>query len=99
MSPLLAAGLGWVLGVALQLQQETLWPLMGYAGALALGAALLLVAWRLPRWRGWPLWLAAGLLVGAGLTGSRAALYAAHALPAAIEGRDITVAGRIASLT
>ena len=98
MSLLLAAGLGWVLGVALQLQQEALWHWVVYAAALTLGAALLLVAWRVPRWRGWPLWLAVGLLAGAGLTGSRAALYAAHSLPAAMEGRDITVTGRIASL-
>jgi competence protein ComEC len=98
MSLLLATGLGWVLGVALQLQQEALWPIGIYAAALALAVALLLVAWRVPRWRGWPLWFAVGLLVGAGLTGSRAALYAAHSLPAAIEGRDITVTGRIASL-
>jgi competence protein ComEC len=98
LSPLLAACLGWVLGVALQLQQSALWPLAAYGGALAMGMALALVAWRAARWRGWPLWLVAGLLVGAGLTGSRAAVYAAHSLPAEIEGRDITVTGRIASL-
>jgi len=98
MSLLLAAGLGWLLGVALQLQQGALWHLGVYAAVLALVPALLLVAWRVPCWRGWPLWLAVGLLLGAGLTGSRAAVYAAHSLPAAMEGRDITVTGRIASL-
>ena len=98
LSPLLAVGLGWVLGVAVQLQQPALWPLAAYGSALAAGVALALLAWLAPRWRGWPLWLAAGLLVGAGLTGSRAAIGAAHALPAAMEGRDITVTGRIASL-
>ena len=97
-SPLLAVVLGWLLGVAWQLQQGALWPLAVYAVSLALGAALLLVVRRAPRWRVWPLWLVAGLLVGAGLTGSRAAVYAAHALPATLEGRDITVTGRIASL-
>lgn len=98
LSPLLAAGLGWVLGVALQLQQHVLWPLVVYGSALAIGEGLVLMAWRPPRWRGWPLWLAAGLLTGVGLTGARASFYAAHALPAALEGRDITVTGRIASL-
>jgi len=98
LSPLLAAGLGWVLGVALQLQQGALWPLAVYAASMAVVAALLLIAWRVPRWRGWPLWLVAGLLMGAGLTGSRAAVYAAHALAASQEGRDIIVTGRIASL-
>jgi len=98
LSPLLAVGLGWVLGVAWQLQARALWPLEVYAALLVLAAALWLVAWRAPRWRGWPLWLVAGLLVGAGLTGGRAAVYAAQALPAPVEGRDITVTGRIATL-
>ena len=71
-SPLLAAGLGWVLGVALQLQQSVLWPFAAYAAALGLGLALLLVAWRALRVPAWPLWLMAGLLIGAGLTGARA---------------------------
>ena len=98
LSPLLAAGLGWVLGVALQLQQAALWPLWRYGLALGAGAGLLLLVWSRPAARAWPLLLAAGLLMGAGLTGSRAALYAARALPAALEGRDIAVIGRIASL-
>jgi competence protein ComEC len=98
LNPLLASVLGWVLGVAWQLQQSALWPLAVYPISLVLSVALGWMAWRVPRWRGWPLWLVVGLLVGAGLTGSRAAIYAARALPAVLEGRDITVTGRIASL-
>lgn len=97
-SPLLAAGLGWVLGVALQLQQSLLWPFAAYAAALGLGLALLLVAWRALRVPAWPLLLMAGLLIGAGLTGARAVVYAGRALPATLEGRDIRVIGRVASL-
>lgn len=98
LSPLLAAVLGWVAGVALQLQQPALWPLGWYGLLLGLSGLMLLLVWRLPAARVWPLLLAAGVLCGAGLTGSRAALYAAQALPEALEGQDIRVIGRMASL-
>ena len=66
------------------------WRLLG-------GLLWVLAIWR-PGWRAWPIWLLAGLMCAAGLTGSRAAWYAAQALPSVLEGRDLRVSGRIASL-
>ena len=101
--------IGWVLGAAVQLQQAHLWPL----GAYALIGTIALLGWLLgllvirrglgARW----VTLAAisaltGALVAAGLsfaqTGVRAAGYAAQALPAELEGRDLRVIGRIEGL-
>ena len=95
---------GWVLGVALQLQQAVLWPMRVYAIGL-LGAAVLggLALRRGRRGNGWhatgvAIALCAGALAGAGLTGVRAAHFAAQALPPALEGIDLEVTGRVASL-
>ena len=95
---------GWVFGVAWQLQQAALWPWQGYGGLLF--ASGLLMAWLL--WRGSPggrrsawvlvLAMAAGAWTGAGLTGLRAAHFASHALDPALQGLDIEVTGRIASM-
>jgi competence protein ComEC len=90
--------LAWVLGVAWQLQQSALWPWPVYALALLLGVVLLALAgWR-PGWGGWPTLLLAGVLCAGGLTGTRAASHGANTLPERLEGRDIRVSGRIASL-
>ncbi|MBT9466924.1 DNA internalization-related competence protein ComEC/Rec2 [Hydrogenophaga sp.] len=93
------AGLpGWLLGVALQLQQPVLWPVWGYALVLCAGMALTLgmrrpaVAW------GVALVVLAGSLIGFGLTGARAAHFASHALDPALQGADIELTGRVASL-
>jgi competence protein ComEC len=90
---------GWVLGVALQLQQAALWPLGGYAGLLASGVMLGFVVRRVP-WAALALALAiaSGALAGAGLTGVRATHFAAQALDPALQGLDIEVTGRIAAL-
>ena len=90
---------GWVLGVALQLQQAALWPLGWYAGLLTLGLVLWFGARRLP-WAALALAaaIAAGALAGAGLTGLRAAHFAAQALDPALQGLDIQVTGTIAAL-
>jgi competence protein ComEC len=102
-------GLAWVFGVALQLQQPGLWPLDGYMALLV--GALGVMGWvgrtafqpdqASSRWGQWSL-LCAVLLAGAGtgfgLTGARAAHFAAQALSPALEGLDLTVTGRIASL-
>jgi competence protein ComEC len=90
---------GGVLGVALQLQQPALWLGCAYAGLLAVGVLGGLWAWR----QTWPpvvlaLALLAGALTGFGLTGARAAHFAASALDPALQGVDIEVIGRIASL-
>lgn len=88
--------LGWalagsVLGTALQLQQAALWAasayaLIGLAGALALG-----LRWRLAC-------LFAGAALALAATGGRALPLQAQGLDPALEGRDILVQGRIASL-
>lgn len=95
-----AAMAGSVLGAALQLQQAALWHWAFYAGLLTLAACgwLGLGALR------WPsaLWLPTALLLGAmaggGSAGWRAADYAAGALSPAVEGRDLLVEGRVASM-
>lgn len=94
------AGLpGWVLGVALQLQQAALWSSWAYASLLCGGLALALGFLRLRAWRAaWLGVLLAGLLTGYGLTGVRASHFASQALEPALQGVDIAITGRIASL-
>jgi competence protein ComEC len=93
----LAALPGWVLGVALQLQQPALWGLRVYGLLLCAGLVLALgVRWA-GRARGTVLVLA-GCLVGFALTGVRAAHFASHALDPALQGTDIELVGRVASL-
>ena len=88
---------GWVLGVALQLQQPALWPWWAYALLLCAGLVLASGARLTGRARAAVLVLA-GCLVGVGLTGARAAHFAAHALDPALQGADIELIGRVASL-
>ncbi len=87
---------GWVLGVAMQLQQAVLWPLLVYALMLCTGLALA-AGPRLLRFA-LPGALLAGALIGFGLTGARAAHFASHALDPALQGTDIELIGRVASL-
>lgn len=97
---LAAACLGWLAGNALQLQQAQLWPLWRDQ-ALVLAAAAV-IAWLLlrPASKG----LRFGLLVLAfgmlalGLTGWRAHAFAARALDATLEGRDIAVTGTVVAM-
>lgn len=95
---------GWVLagalaGTALQLQQPALWPLPAY---LAWGLLAPLVWWgageRGARALARLAWLVAGCALAFGLTGVRAVVYQSQGLLPALEGRDIAVVGRIASL-
>jgi competence protein ComEC len=91
---------GWVCGVALQLQQQELQGLNVYLACLALALILLTVACR---WRPSCRWgvvvgLLAGTLAGFGLTGARASHFAASALDPALQGQDLQITGRIASL-
>lgn len=90
---------GWVLGVALQLQQPALGSLGAYAAVALAGAAGWMAAARMAR----PalviaLALLAGVGIGWGVTGARAAWFAAGALDPGLQGVDIQVTGRIASL-
>lgn len=90
----------WIAGVALQLQQRALWPIDMHLGVLASGALLVVVG--VAGWRsGRVALLAAALgvgLLGHGVTGTRASIRLADALPAALEGRDVQVSGVVASL-
>ena len=109
-APWLVLPLAWILGVAVQLQQPALWSLAAYGGGLATVLVLVLVLLLARRagprcgWRSGSTglvrlgWLITGLLMGMSMTGGRASVYAVHALPASLEGRNITVIGRIASL-
>jgi competence protein ComEC len=94
-----AAGSGWLLGLALQLRQPALWPLAVSQGLVAAGVLLALAAWRIRHWRWgawlWPLALAALAL---GSTGWRAEQRLAERLPPALEGQDLLVTGVVASL-
>jgi competence protein ComEC len=92
---------GAVLGVALQLQQPALWALSTYLVWLVAGGLGVLVLGFARRV--WPvallgLALLAGTLTGFGLTGARAAFFMSSALDPALQGVDIEVTGRIASL-
>ena len=93
---LAGAALAWLAGVALQLQQRTLWDMSLSIVAVGIGVLGLCVALR------WRRALLAGLLgaalLGFGSAGWRASLRLAEELPAALEGRDISVTGIVASL-
>ena len=92
------AGLpGWVMGVALHLQQPTLWPLWACALLSCAGLVLALGARPIGRAKG-PLFVLAGCLIGFGLTGVRAVHFASHALDPTLQGTDIELIGRVASL-
>jgi len=93
---LAALALAWIAGVALHLQQPTLWPLPACVAAVVFGALGLAVAWR---WRRAFVvaWLGVALLAF-GASGWRASLRLADALPAALEGQDVSVVGMITNL-
>ena len=91
---------GFVAGVALQLQQATLLILSIY-GFMGAGSALLLIG--LARYRpGQRVALMVALLasaaLGFGLTGVRATLFQANALNPALEGQDILITGQVLAM-
>jgi competence protein ComEC len=97
---LFAVLLGFVLGTALQLQQSALldWQVYGSMVLLALVSYALIATKNIAF--GWRLGLAAvalGLL-GFGVTGLRATVYAGDTLDPVLEGRDVRVTGVVASL-
>ena len=90
--------MGVVLGTVLQLQQSQLAAPVVY---LALGAVGLVLAAALawePRRRALGLWLLVGALLAFSSAGWRAGLRLADGLDPTLEGRDLLVQGRIASL-
>ena len=92
--------LGFVVGVAAQLQQSTLFELPVYAMLTTAGLmGLALMFWRIRRpWLGWLLAFALSAALGAGLTGLRAAVFATSALNPVLEGRDVEVTGQIIAM-
>ncbi len=89
---------GLLLGTFGQLQQTALWPAAVYASLLVAGGLMGMLG---RRWSGGPAMLAMALAAGLaafGMTGWRAAAFAAQALPADWEGRDIALTGVIASM-
>lgn len=94
----LAALPGWVMGIALQLQLPVLWPLWVVALVLCAGLALVLASRLAARTAAALITLFAGFLIGFGLTGARAAHFDSHALDPTLQGTDIELIGRVASL-
>ena len=91
--------MGWLLGVALQLQQPALWPTHIVAGLAVAGLSVALLGWRWRRSRPGALLLACALAALAfSSTSQRAGWRLADALPAALEGQDLLVTGVIAQM-
>ena len=86
----------WPVGAALQLREAALQAMPVYAACMAIGA-LLVVMGRLHRVTS--VGVAIGLaLLAFGVTGGRAGLRLAEALPVALEARDLQLTGVVASL-
>ena len=83
--------LGWIVGTALQLQQEQLWPGEWYGG---LGAAALAMAWAVVRfkralavaWMQAGVWLVLAGVLAFSKAGARASHFAQSAMNPALEG-------------
>ena len=84
--------LAWCVGVALQLQQEALWSVMGYAVmlALALVFGLLLRRMAKPAWLGALAWCLVWAAASFAFTGLHAHTRSA-AIDPALEGQDLDV--------
>ncbi|MBE2245415.1 MAG: DNA internalization-related competence protein ComEC/Rec2 [Burkholderiaceae bacterium] len=96
---LATAGLAWLAGVALQLQQAALWPVAPYAVAIALAVLAMVVAARARSRRlAALLYLPAAALAGFALTGLNAAWRLADGLAPDLEGRDLIVSGVVADM-
>lgn len=93
-----ALGLGWLLGLALQLQQAALWPLPAVLAVSMAAVLALLAALRLPGLRrSW--WLVPAVaLLAFGSTAWRADARLAQRLAADLEGQDLLVTGVVVSL-
>ncbi len=94
---LAAAGLAWLAGTGLQLQQPALWAAGAYVALAVAGGVAALLSRALPAGR--RVALAVGLAgLAFAVTGLRAGVRLADALPAALEGRDLAVVGIVAGL-
>ena len=91
--------LGWIAGLALQLQQSELWPASRYGllVAVALGLIVVLLGLRRQTARLLTAFVAMALL-GHASTGLRATVFQQQALNPALEGQDISVTGRVSAM-
>ncbi len=93
---------GFIAGVAVQLQQASLWSGAWYAALAALGVVLAGVLYGAAaktnlRGAGWAVLVCAAML-GFGLTGWRSSAFQASTLSPALEGRDIAVTGMVLAM-
>jgi competence protein ComEC len=91
--------LGWITGLALQLQQSELWPATHYGLLIAAAFALVLAIgrWHQLMARLLGSFIAAALLAHAS-TGLRATYFQQQALDPVLEGKDISITGRISAM-
>src|SRR5947209_2230168 len=83
--------LAWLGGVALHLQERTLWPPAAYIALAAIAASMLASGWR---WRRVvSVAIVGAALAGFALSGWRASLQMSEELASALEGRDMVVVG------
>ncbi len=98
------AGMAWLAGIAVQLQQPVLWPSPAYPAICGGGLLLALLAVRMGRRpaarspAALGLWLAALFSIGLGSTGWRAEMRLAERLQPRLEGLDLLVTGVVAGL-
>lgn len=95
----MAAGGGWVIGTAAQMQQAGLWTQAAYLACMAAAAVLLASAITLRRRAAAPgLLVLAAVLAAFSLAGLRAGWRLADALQPQWEGRDLLLTGEVVSL-
>ncbi len=95
---LASTALAWLAGVALQLQEAALLPLALYVGACAVGVVAVGCGARRDRPAAALALLLGAAAAGFGGAGWQASARLSDALPAALEGVDLQVTGRVASL-
>lgn len=95
---------GFIVGVALQLQQPALWA-QGWYGAAALPAGVLFCVrlclggrFRMASWRRACLVFTAAVVLAFGVTGWRAGIFQSDGLNPALEGRDVEVTGSVLAM-
>lgn len=97
-SRLAVLALAWLAGVAVHLYQAALWPEGAMVAGIGLGALGVVAGWRWRRRRLFVLAVMGAALLAFGGAGWRADVRLADALPAGLEGIDLSVTGVVTSL-